>query len=316
MNRSIHSIRCSTWFTALLAGSFSIGHAQEKAEEDAAAGIALAQSAAYAEAFNKNDASGVAALFTEDAEYTIDTGETIVGRAEIMAQSSAFFRDQPEHRLDLVVTSARLLTPDVLVEKGLATVSLPEEIPTTTRYAATHVRREGKWLIADLEETTLPSPDPGVEALAALEWMIGSWKDNAEGIDASSTARWVLNGRFINRNFTIDRGDEDPFSGAELIGYDAPRDQIRSWTFDSEGGFGEAIWRREANKWLVIAKSALPDGSESTAQHVFTLIDDDTFTVESVNRTLAGEALPNTDPVEVVRSESEDDKGAGEGTGR
>ena len=35
-----------------------------------------------------------------------------------------------------------------------------------------------------------------------------------------------------------------------MIGYDPVKGRLRSWVFDSEGGFGEGSWRQEGNKWL------------------------------------------------------------------
>ncbi|GAF90437.1 unnamed protein product, partial [marine sediment metagenome] len=144
--------------------------------------------------------------------------------------------------------------------------------------------------------------DLAAEALSNLGWMVGEWKASGDGWDATTKTFWTLDGRFLTRVFTINRGGEEaPFEGAEVIGYDHTRDEIRSWTFDSEGGFGDATRTQDANQWLVQAKATLPDGSESTAQHVFSLEDNDRFTMRSINRMVDGQALPNTDRIEAVR---------------
>ena len=36
-----------------------------------------------------------------------------------------------------------------------------------------------------------------------------------------------------------------------MIGKDAASEGLRSWTFESEGGFGEATWSRDGKKWVL-----------------------------------------------------------------
>jgi hypothetical protein len=87
----------------------------------------------------------------------------------------------------------------------------------------------------------------------------------------------------------------------EIIGWYPDRQQIRSWIFDSNGGFGESTWANDGEHWLIQASNVLPDGSHSTAEHVLTRVDDNKFTWESQNRTLNGELQPSLDKIEVQR---------------
>ncbi|MEM7144098.1 MAG: SgcJ/EcaC family oxidoreductase [Verrucomicrobiota bacterium] len=288
----------AAFFLALTATAFS----QEK-NSDAQA-LAESQNSAYTAAFNEGNAESLAALFTEDARYALGAGDTIVGREEIQARASAFFEQSNQRSLQVTVSDARFLTPDVLVETGLAIMTVDDQSPGSTSYHATHVRVGDDWLIAELHETNLPSADRASEALSQLNWLIGSWSAKGEGWSASSKATWTLNGRFIARSFSIKRDDEtEGFEGAEVIGYDSQLDIIRSWSFDNEGAHGQATWTNEGNKWLVQTRSTLPDGVVSSAEHVYTDQDDGKYTVASINRMIDGQALPNTDPIEVTRTE-------------
>ncbi|MGI9241801.1 MAG: SgcJ/EcaC family oxidoreductase [Verrucomicrobiales bacterium] len=270
------------------------------AEDSAAKEISIKSADAYVAAFNKGDAAGIAALFTEDAHYTVDSGDLIEGRAEIESRTKAFFSASPDARLGLVVESARFLTPEVILEKGFARVSGTDD-PDMTRYSATQVKKDGKWLIAELEETTLPSADPGAEALSSLEWIIGKWKAETEGIDAETEAIWTLDGHFITRTTRVGQDDGGSFVSVEIIGYDPVTDQIRSWTVDNEGGFGSNLWRRDGNKWLIRTKATGPNGGQSSGQHILTVLDEGRFGLESINRIIDGEALPNRDQIVIVR---------------
>src|SRR6476469_9919907 len=62
--------------------------------------------ASYVEAFNKHDAKALADLWSPDAVYTNrTTGEEVVGRAAIAEQFTALFKEQPEVKLEVNVTS-------------------------------------------------------------------------------------------------------------------------------------------------------------------------------------------------------------------
>jgi hypothetical protein len=78
-------------------------------------------------------------------------------------------------------------------------------------------------------------------------------------------------------------------------GWDSETQEIRSWVFDSDGGFGDRFWTEEGkgNRWQIEAVNTLPDGSQSPAVHVITKVDDDHYTWESGNRSVDGLLLPS-----------------------
>jgi hypothetical protein len=90
-------------------------------------------------------------------------------------------------------------------------------------------------------------------------------------------------------------------AGLQVIGWDPVAKQIRSWIFDSGGGFGEGLWTKKDNRWNIQATGTLPDGSKSSSVNIITFVDDNTLTWQSVNREAGGEILPNVDEVVAVR---------------
>jgi len=269
--------------------------AQDKQPTDAEK-ASKAQTDTYIAAFNKGDAKALAAMYAEDAQYTSDEGETIIGRAAVLEGLTKFFRKNKGAKLEVQIESARFLTPEVLLEKGLATIG-----DETTRYVCNYVKKDGAWLISELNETTLPPANAAEVALNELGWMVGSWKDNSPGVTVATTADWTKNRHFLRRSISVTREGEDAIEATEVIGYDPVAGGLRSWVFDSEGGFGEGAWKREANKGLVSFKATSPDGSTSSAQHIITFLDEKKYTWESINRQSDGEVLPNIDKIEVVR---------------
>ena len=68
-----------------------------------------------------------------------------------------------------------------------------------------------------------------------------------------------------------------------MIGKDRSTGQVRSWSFDEEGSFGESTWSRDGRKWVQDAFAVVEDGSiVAINEHILTWIDNDTFTFQSV----------------------------------
>jgi uncharacterized protein (TIGR02246 family) len=266
-----------------------------------AAKIAQAREDAYVAAFNQQDLKALGDLYAEDVQFITGDGMAISGRAAVIEGLTKYFAKAKGAKLEIGVESARLLTPDVLAERGASTVVSAQGNRDTTRFAVTYVKKGEQWLIAQVEESAAPAPDAAAVALGELAWLVGSWKDDSPGITVETTVAWTKSGHFLRRSFSVTRDGSNTIEGTEIIGYDPVAGQIRSWVFDSEGGFGESTWRREGNKWLMKVKATGPDGGQSTAQHVVTKLSEDKYTWESLNRTRNGDVLPNLDRIDVIR---------------
>jgi uncharacterized protein (TIGR02246 family) len=287
-----------------LAIASSFAFAQTPASNPAAteAGkIAKAREDAYIAAFNRADLKALGDLYAEDVQFTTDAGTVVTGRAAVIEGLAKYFAKTKGSRVEIQLESARLLTPDVLAENGLSTVVSAQGSRDATRYAVTYVKKGDDWLIAQVEESAPPSADVATEALGELSWMIGNWKDESPGLTVETKVAWTNGNHFIRRSFTVARAGSKTIDGTEIIGYDPVAGHVRSWVFDSEGGFGESTWHQEGSKWLTNVKATGPDGSQSTAQHVITKVDENKYTWESLNRTRNGEVLPNLDRIEVSR---------------
>ena len=131
--------------------------------------------------------------------------------------------------------------------------------------------------------------------------MAGEWVDQDEDTTVATTGRFSKNGNFLTRMFIVSVADQTALEGIQIIGFDPAEGKIRSWVFDSDGGIGEGRWTREGDRWTVQSTHVLPDGRKGKATRVITRTDDDTFTLESVDREVDGESLPDVDEVKVVR---------------
>jgi uncharacterized protein (TIGR02246 family) len=264
---------------------------------------------AYVEAYNKRDAKALAALWSPEAVYIDpETGNEFVGREEIEKEFADTFAGL-NAKLEVSVESIRFLSPNVAVENGTARVIYPEGEPDESSYAALFVKREGKWLLDRVtEEETSPPPEPppsSYEQLKELEWMIGAWIDQDENATVQTDCDWTKNQNFINRSFAVVVGDEVDMAGMQIIGWDPVAKQIRSWIFDSDGGYAEGKWTRKGDRWFIQQNGTLPNGGRTSAVNIIKRIDDNQFTWQSVNREVNGDILPNVDEVLVVRKPTE-----------
>lgn len=256
----------------------------------------------YVAAFNAQDAKGLAAQWSPEAVYTNRlTGEQVVGREAIAEQFAALFQAQPSVKLKVSVESIQFLSPNVAVEHGTATLLAPDGEPEEVDYTAIHVKREGQWLLDRVTDEPGEGADSPYKQLKQLEWMVGRWVDQDQEAVVETVCDWTANRSFLKRSFSIAVGDQVHLSGVQIIGWDGAEGKIRSWTFDSEGGFAEATWARKGDRWFVHNKGVLADGRRASAVNVIKPVDENSFTWQTIERTAGGEVLPNVDEVLIVR---------------
>jgi uncharacterized protein (TIGR02246 family) len=282
------------------------GAVQADQAEDEAAIRKMVES--YTAAFNKRDAKAVAAHWLPEAVYVDpDSREQIVGRETIEKHFAEEFSEIKAAKLTVSVESIRFISPHVALEQGQASVLEPGKEPSRSRYSAIHVKRDGKWLldrVTDEDDTPAPSH---YDKLKELEWMIGAWVDNDDDDETTVeiACKWAKNQNFLVRTYTLTIRDRISVSGVQMIGWDPSAKQIRSWEFDSDGGFSEGFWTKKGQAWYIQTKETLPDGKKASAVGILTLIDNNNFTWQSIDRQSGGVLLPNIGQVPVVRKGAE-----------
>lgn len=284
----------------ITAGAFGQDAKKEEADDIAAL---RANVTAYVDAFNKRDAAAIAALWSPEAVYVNRiTNEEVVGREKISEQFSSLFKVRPEMKLAIDVASIRLLSPNVAVEHGTARFLEKDKEPDSVDYVAVSVKRDGKWLLDRVTDELPDEPPPSnYEQLKSLEWLVGSWIDQDDDVRIETTCNWSKNRNFLIRTFTVEADDADESSGLQVVGWDPAAKKIRSWTFDSDGGFADAVWTKRGEKWYIENKGVLADGRRASMVNVMQTVSPDSFTWQTIERTAGAELLPNIDPVLVVR---------------
>lgn len=264
--------------------------------------VVLANDRAYEEAYAKADIEALAAFFTADAEYISEDGRTFIGNAAIKDCLRDAFRTNTGAKILIRPESVKPLTSDVVVEKGITTVVSKSGEQSESLYTAIHVKKDDKWKISQVVETPMPAVTP-TDRLSELRWLMGEWEeaDKEAGVTVQSRYQWARGGSFITRNVTVKRGADPVIEGWQIIGWDPVEENIRSWTFDDQGGYSEGRWTRDGQRWLVRETGYAVDGSRTSADQTITKTGDDRYYWESGNRTLDGDPQPAIGRIEIRR---------------
>lgn len=283
---------------ALVCAGYSVTPDPATPEKTAVA----ANDRAYEAAYEKGDAKALADFFAEDASYTTEDGRTFSGREAIEGAISAGLSTSKGAKIAINTDGVRMLTAETVSQKGSTTVSAKDGATSSSIFTAIHVKKDGKWKISELIESPVPASTPR-EQLSELEWLVGAWEetDKTDDLTVNSQYVWARGGNFLTRNVTVKRAGEVTLEGWQIIGWDPVAEQIRSWTFDGEGGFSEGSFTREGNRWLLRETGVTPDGNRTSSDSTITKVDGDRYSWESTNRTLNGNPQPGIDRIEIKR---------------
>src|SRR5262245_26637809 len=251
----------------------------------------------FVKAYNSHDAKAIAALFTPDGVIVDKEGDETQGQEAIAKAFTEIFKASPKKKVEVSVESIRFLDANLAIEVGTTKESDDSnEPPEIDRYTVLHVKRDGKWLMALARDEEGPLPTPH-EHLKPLAWLVGDWVDDGGSTVVVSSCRWSEDGHFLLQEFKLKISGKDSMNVSQRIGWDPHRKCIHSWTFDSEGGFGESTWTRDDDdSWIIKATGVRPDGTTASATNQLTQSGANGYLWQSRDRIVAGDVQ---DPVEV-----------------
>lgn len=259
----------------------------------------------FAKAYNDRDAKAIAALFAADGEIVDETGDAQRGREAIEGVFAAVFEAYPDAQMSVAVSSVRFVGANLAVEDGATSVVRePGDAAEKSRYTAVHAKVDGKWQIASVRDLTAQPAEAG-EKLAALAGLIGEWVDESPESLIITTYRWSENKAYILSDFRIQIAGQEVMTGTQRIAWDPLREVIRSWVFDSEGGFAEGFYAQDGDRWIIKLSGVTRDGDTASATNTLTLISKDQMTWQSRDRVIGDQAMPDSEEVVVVRTPPE-----------
>ena len=281
------------------AGEHEAGDAGGKGLSEGEKAI-LALDEAFVRAYNKGDSKALAAMFAEDAEVVEAEGDRYQGRDRIEKRLADTFAASPGVKIAIETDAIRFLSPEVAQEEGRSLVTPAEGSPVESSFTVLYVKRDGRWLISSVREDPVEVARPH-DRLKDLEWMVGEWVEERPDASVRLSCRWAEDGNFLLREVTVKREGKPVMSVSQRIGWDPLARQIRSWEFDSAGGFGEGRWSRDGDRWTIKHTGVQAEGTASSATNIMTKERPDVVSWVSTDRVVGDESLPDTEADVLVR---------------
>jgi uncharacterized protein (TIGR02246 family) len=274
--------------------------ATEPADRSADEAAVRANVEAFVKAYNAGDAKAAAALFALDGQIITQDGDTVEGREAIELGFDEIFAETPDARMEVTVDSIRFIGADLALEVGSTKdTPAPGETPEYGRYTVLHVKRDGKWLMAAARDTE-GEPPTAHERLLPLAWLIGEWIDDGGSAVVRTECRWSDDKNFLMQEMNLQIAGKDAMQVTQRIGWDPLSKRVRSWVFDTEGGFGEGVWARDGDSWIIKSTGVRPDGVAASATSVIVPAGKDGYVWRVNDRVIGDEVQPPLE-VKVVR---------------
>jgi len=286
------------------AGAFAQERSAPAAAKQGAAGSTTDEqavrkaSAGYLEAMNKGDLEARLAFWAPDAEYVNEAGKVTRGREALAALLKKGIADLKGTKVTGKINSLKFLRPDTAIVDGVLEFTSPDGSKDSDRYLVVWTKSGERWLISsahDVQEETNEVPSLAYLQLKQLDWLVGEWQDQSDKVDVNIACRWDRNKAFLLLDYEIKQPGQDALQVTVRVGWDGRNGMVRSWVFDSGGGFGEGYWERDGNRWVVGAAGILPDGGTGSATYVYEFVDTNNFVWRSFDREVDGQPMSDAE---------------------
>lgn len=259
---------------------------------------------AFCDAFNRADSKAIASTWTADGTLLDDQGKRFKGRKAIEAEYAEMFKKNPGLTMAVDVQAIEFATPTTAIEDGVAQVSNKSgNAVSASRYTAIHVLQDGKWLTASVREARLDVPT-NYPQLQSLEWLIGSWESKSTDATVNATFRWIADRSFLQRDYCVRRDGMVIASGVQIIGWDPATRRVRSWSFNSSGGFATGLWTATRDGWRIDCAGLMSDGTPTSSQDFVIRVpgEDNVVGWRSTRRKTGAATLPDAPETVLQRS--------------
>jgi uncharacterized protein (TIGR02246 family) len=278
--------------TALLALSVALAVDTVRAADnpdDAAIAAIRKSDELVVSAFNAGKADELAAMFLPKGELIDEEGTVYQGTQEIKDLLTAFFKNFPKAKLAINVESIRMVGP-VAIDEGTRTMTTEDgKVKSQFRYIAIWTKGDKGWQLASFRDFADDPAPTANESLQPLAWLVGDWINEGADGKVAITYRWSDDKNYLLGEFVVNSAGESPRKSTQRIGWDPSVSKIRSWLFDSDGGFAEGTWTVVDDGVVIKSNSVNPDGTTASATMNIMTKDKDRYSIEGTDRVIGND---------------------------
>jgi uncharacterized protein (TIGR02246 family) len=159
------------------------------------------------------------------------------------------------------------------------------------RYLCVWTKTDNQWQVASVREFADDPPPTPHELLQPLAWLVGDWVSEGGDSIVRISYRWSDDGNFLLGDYKVTANGESAMDSVQRVGWDPLRQQVRSWLFDSDGGYGDGEWTAFEDGYLIRSSAVMPDGTIGSANIEARKVSDSQFVLKGTNRIVAGEPV-------------------------
>lgn len=246
----------------------------------------------YTASLKTGDLKAILAHWTADGDFIDEEGAHHKGKDALGKLYEENLKDLKEGKSAFAIESVRMLSPDVAVIIGMVEFTPKDGAVETNRVTATWVKQAGRWLIASVRDLPEQPGDAADRDMKAMKFLVGDWTAEGKGLTVKLNVKLGMGDKFAFLNFDIKKAKES-LTVLQIVGHDPTEGILRSWAFDSAGGFSEGEWIKEGGAWIGEMVGVLPNGQVGAATNTIVVTGPNSITFQSKNREVDGVFVPD-----------------------
>ena len=259
-------------------------------------------SAAYAEAFSKNDFAALADQWTPRATL-VEGGTRLEGRDAIVESIKLWRARHPQATLAIELSDVELMAEPIARVAGVMRFTKkPGDKPVESRFTGLRVKEGSVWRLAESRVTPAH-----VAALDDLDWMLGTWRAEVGDRATIEIAYEKALGGYciVGKTKIMPKPGKatllpNGIEALEVIHADRDAGLIRSWVFDSTGAKAEGFFEFDGTSFEKVMSGTPSDavrGRVATWVQVISPSGEGKATTHMIERRIDGVDLPDAAPL-------------------
>ena len=249
---------------------------------------------AYSASFSTGDVNTIMNFWSPDADFTSDNGDVTKGRDAIGKLFAASIAELKTGKSVLKIETIRFLTPDVAAMDGSVEFTPANGPMETNRFSSMWTRKNNRWIIASARDLLEGEEHVADRGMKEMQWLAGEWTAQDRDTAIKLTVKPELDGKFAFAKFEI-KNPKQTITIYQMLGFDPTEGGLRSWTFDSRGGFGETIWVRDGANWIGDMSVVLGTGQTGSSVNNMQMMGPNQFKWRATNREVEGQPIPDSE---------------------